>query len=137
MNEQPICNECGSLGRLVRGDAIYPRRPDLHHKHFYQCPFCRDTYVGCHDGTTNPLGRMAGPELRAAKSRVHAVFDPLWQAKVDREGISKSAARGKAYRWLAERLSIPYDRCHVGMFDLDTCIKAERICRPYAEGLRR
>jgi hypothetical protein len=53
-----------------------------------------------------------------------------------KEGISKGQARSKAYRWLAEQLSIPYDQCHVGMFDVATCIRAEAICKPHAEKCR-
>lgn len=135
MTAQPNCPECQSLGQLVGGDVIYPSRSDLSHKTFYKCPFCPDTYVGCHPGTTNPLGRMANKQLRMAKQRVHAVFDPLWEAKMGRERIAKGAARKKAYRWLAEQLNIPYDECHVGMFDAALCARAEAICRPYAQRL--
>ncbi len=87
------CNYCGRTAELVDGSAIYPRRPALAHKRFYRCLPC-DAYVGCHDGTENPLGRLANAELRREKMRVHAAFDPLWKDYGRR-------VRRRAYRWLA------------------------------------
>lgn len=85
----PVCPYCGATSVLVGGDVIYPYRRDLAEKQFYQCRACPDAYVGCHPGTTDPLGRLADKKLRLAKSHAHAVFDPLWERKMEREGIKR------------------------------------------------
>lgn len=86
-------------------------------------PAC-DSYVGCHKGTTKPLGRMADKALRLAKSRVHRLFDPMWRAKIARDGCSRHTARAAGYAWLALQLRIPVEKCHVGLFDLELCGRA-------------
>jgi hypothetical protein len=91
-----------------------------------------DAWVGCHRNSKRhaPLGRLANRELRIAKMEAHAAFDPLWRAKVDRDGCSKQAARGAAYRWLAEQLQIDRAACHIGMFDEELCWAVVDVCRP-------
>ena len=128
-----VCDYCRSNAELVGGDVIYPRRPDLHSKHFYLCRPCH-AYVGCHPGTANPLGRLADAELRRAKSAAHAAFDPMWEAKIRRDGCSKSEARTRGYAWLAKELGIAIDDCHIGMMDVamcrlvvDVCLKARKL----------
>lgn len=129
---KPNCPYCGSIAALVGGLDIYPWRHDLAHKKFYRCQICPDAYVGCHDGTENPLGRLADSKLRLAKSHAHAVFDPLWERKMERDGLKKGEARGKAYVWLAGQLGIDPKDCHIGMMDVETCMRVVVICRPYA-----
>lgn len=120
------CDYCGNAAKLVTGKAIYPRRPDLFRLHFWQCEPC-GAYVGCHkkeggngDGT-KPLGRLANAELRAAKTRAHAAFDPLWR--------ERNMKRHKAYGWLAEKLGISKADCHIGMMDVETCERVVAACR--------
>ena len=120
-----LCDYCGGAAKLVGGEVIYPHRPDLAELKFWHCAPCR-AYVGCHrknkkhgqDGM-QPLGRLANAELRRAKSRVHAAFDPLWK--------DKNMTRREAYVWLAGRLNIPVDDCHIGMFDVRTCDRAVSV----------
>lgn len=107
------CPYCRQDAVLVTGEVMYPHRPDLHQKKFWRCEPCA-AWVGCHDGTTNPLGRLADAELRAAKSAAHAAFDPLWT----RPGGMR---RKDAYKWLADQLQMPPSRCHIGWFDLEKC----------------
>lgn len=114
------CPYCGKCTELVTGDVIYPRRPELHRKKFYLCKPC-DAYVGCHPGTENPLGRLANKELRRAKMRAHAAFDPLWQ--------DGKLRRREAYAALASMLGIDVNDCHIGMFDIEMCAKAEACAR--------
>ena len=123
----PICPYCNKRSKICTGQDIYPHRPDLRHKVFYRCKPCR-AWVGCHPGSSKPLGRLADPELRAAKSAAHAVFDPLWKRKMIRDGVSKNKARSTGYQWLAAQLGISVDDCHIGMFDVETCKRVVQIC---------
>ena len=116
-----ICDYCNTASRLAKGDEIYPHRADLSRLKFWLCDNC-GAYVGCHkngDGT-KPLGRLADAGLRAAKRNAHDAFDPIW-----REG---EMSRGKAYSWLAEQLNVPKEDCHIGMFDIQQCMKVVRFC---------
>lgn len=125
----PICPYCDQPAWLVPGIVIYPRGgPALRNKQYWRCAPC-DAYVGCHDGTERPLGRLANAELRQAKQEAHAAFDPLWQAKMRRDGCSKGKARGAGYKWLADQLGIERRRCHIGMLDVDQCRRVVDICR--------
>lgn len=124
MSVAPLCPYCGKFSVLVGGKVIYPHRPDLYGKQLYQCAPC-DAYVGCHEGTTNPLGRLANADLRMAKKRAHAAFDPRWKS-----GELKRAA---AYRWLAEKLGIDRKDCHIGMMDVDMCLRVVAECSESAQ----
>lgn len=93
----------------------------------YVCMPC-EAWVGCHKGTTKPLGRLANRELRTWKIRAHRAFDPLWrELKMGRSG---------AYKMLAARMGIPKKKCHIGMFDIDQCRQAIEICRDITGKLR-
>ncbi|PPE78258.1 hypothetical protein C3941_19530 [Kaistia algarum] len=121
------CTYCGKAAELVTGATMYPHRPDLAAKQFYRCVPC-SAWVGCHDGTTRPLGILATAELRQAKSAAHAAFDRLWKAKIERDGCSKKAARGAGYAWLADQLGIEAADCHIGMMDAATCRRVVELC---------
>lgn len=136
-SESPICPYCNQPAILVNGTLLYARRPDLAHKQFWTCVPCK-AWVGCHEGGSGrvPLGRLADAALRAAKSRVHAEFDPLWKAKMNALGISAKKARGMAYSWLSKELGIPPEDTHVGHFDIPTCERAVALCKPHADRIR-
>lgn len=80
-------------------------------------------YVGVHKGTDRPLGRLANAELRYWKKAAHAVFDPLWQRGPFR------GHRNVAYGWLAQKMNLPIEKTHIGMFDVEQCKKAIQIIR--------
>lgn len=117
------CPYCGSLAKLVTGEVIYPHRPDLFAKKFWQCEPC-DAYCGCHapnpkygfDGT-QPLGTLANKELRRIRLKTHAAFDPMWK-----DGTF--ASRRKAYTWLAGKLEMPVEDCHIGSMNALQCQRA-------------
>lgn len=123
----PMCPYCDEPAVLVPGIVVYPRRPDLARKPVWRCRPC-DAWVGCHDGTERPLGRLANAELRQAKQAAHAAFDPLWKRKMERDGVSKTKARGAGYRWLAEQLGIEARRCHIGKMSVEECRRVVEIC---------
>lgn len=116
-----ICDYCNIATRLAKGNEIYPHRPDLASLNFYLCDSC-GAYVGCHkngDGK-RPLGRVANAELRKAKSKAHAAFDPLWK--------SGRMSRGKAYAVLAQYMGIHKGQCPIGMFDIEQCERVVEWC---------
>lgn len=134
-----ICPYCYQHAQLVGGDVIYPHRVDLAALNFHRCAPC-DAYVGCHkagaymviagkkvvsDGTL-ALGRLANSDLRRAKQRAHAAFDPLWQAR--------TMGRKDAYSWLAKALGLHQDATHLGNFDLDQCRAVVEACERFNRG---
>lgn len=118
------CQYCKQEAKQVTGKEIYPHRPDLHHKDFYQCEPC-GAYVGCHPTSTVPLGELADKETRTARQKAHAAFDPIWK--------NKEMSRHKAYHWLSSVLGIKHEKTHIGMFDAETCRKVEWAVKSRAE----
>jgi hypothetical protein len=121
-----LCPECGATPRIVSGRTIYPHRQDLWSKSFWACTDCGKAYVGCHPGTKRPLGTLATKELRAARSRAHAAFDPIWK--------SRRMRRSEAYKWLAGQLGIKPADCHISWFDVETCERVVDACRGLVGG---
>lgn len=130
-----MCPYCAQPAQLVTGAEIYPHRMDLERLSFWACFPC-GAYVGCHragcwlwkngkkvisDGTV-PLGRLANAELRRAKQAAHAAFDPMW--------TDRGQPRKTAYAWLAFKLGIPVDECHIGEFDVERCRLVVQLCQP-------
>ncbi|AWB21202.1 hypothetical protein DA075_09990 [Methylobacterium currus] len=130
--DDPLC--CGRSARLTTGAEIYPRQPHLHGRHFYICDACKG-YCGTHRGSTRSLGTPAGPALRFERQHLHAhVIDPLWMeaelcgAYEDKPPRVvhqiRKRARQRVYEFLADRLGISEQDCHVGMFDMTRCAAA-------------
>lgn len=122
-----ICLYCDEKARKTTGVEIYPSRPDLAEKIFWKCDQC-GAYVGCHPGTDRPLGRLADAELRGAKMTAHDAFDALWKRKHGQRHSPKMGSRSLAYAWLAEKLGIDMNDCHIGYFDVTTCRRVAAIC---------
>jgi hypothetical protein len=135
MSKAPVCSACGDKARLTSGREVYPHRRDLHEKPIWKCR-C-GAYVGCHPGTTDPLGTPANAELRKARMLLHEkVLDPLWKTAADTGGYHPEdakariricrSARRRVYAYLAFKLGIERDDTHTGMFDLERCRDAWR-----------
>ena len=118
-----ICPYCQNIAELTSSAIVYNGRD---YGPIYLCK-CVDgwAYVGCHKGTTEPLGRLADRELREWKKKAHAAFDPLWKYC--------GMPRNEAYQWLADKLSIPRDQCHIGMFNIEMCQKVVAACEAYLD----
>lgn len=113
------CPYCGSDTKFIDSKEIYGKSYGM----VWACinyPKC-DAYVGVHKGTDKPLGRLANAELRKYKNKAHAIFDPIWQ--------DRKMSRKEAYAWLASQLGLPVNETHIGMFDVDMCIKVIEVCR--------
>jgi hypothetical protein len=92
------CSGCDRevKARLTNGAEIYPHREDLQKLPFWACDTCKN-YVGCHhktDQPTKPLGVIPTPELRAKRSQIHALIDPLWRyGNMSRQSVYKKMAQ--------------------------------------------
>ena len=112
-----LCPYCGTAAELVDSAVIYHGRS---YGPAWRCPACPDAYVGCHRGTTRPLGRLANRELRASKVKAHEAFDRLW-----RGGLM---SRSEAYKLLADWMGLDREDCHIGEFDVDQCQAVVELC---------
>lgn len=109
----PTCY-CGSPTRLRESK----------HGPFYGCtrwPECDGT-VGCHPGTTKPLGTPADKATKAARIKAHEALDALWEP-MEKE---RRRYRDAAYRMLAEELDI--DEPHIGEMDEATALRVVEVC---------
>lgn len=114
-----VCPYCGRDTEYVDSLVIY----EVSYGMIYLCSPC-NAWVGVHKGTDKALGRLANSELRGAKKRAHRWFDNLWKSKYFR-------SRKSAYKWLSEKLDIPEEETHIGMFDVDTCFRVVEMCREF------
>lgn len=115
-----VCDYCGQEAVKETGEQVYPHRPDLYSKTFYSCHPC-GARIGCHPGTDQPLGRLANAQLRSAKMAAHSAFDPIWK--------SREMRRSEAYAWLSSELGIEKKDTHIGMFDVDMCLRVIEACK--------
>lgn len=123
-----ICRYCGGVIRLVPAASIYgaaaAKRLGLEREMIYQCQNC-NARVGCHRGTTRPLGNVANETLRLKRMETHQVFDGYWK----QQRMSRTAA----YHWLAKKMHLPENRAHIGGFEMDQCQKVIDLCRKAQE----
>ena len=112
-----ICDYCGSPVIFTSNAEVYGR--EFGNGKCYKCTGC-DSFVGTHNGTEIPLGRLANKELRELKKKCHALFDPVWKN-------SKNIKRDKAYGRLANILNISADACHFGWFDKEMLLRCINI----------
>ena len=63
--------------------------------------------------------------LWRARRRAHKAFDQTWE----RLGMHRSAA----YQWLADRLGIPVNECHMACFDVATCDRVVSLCQGFRQ----
>lgn len=110
------CPYCGKKAEYVDTIEIYGKSYGM----AYLCRPC-DAYVGVHDGTDTPLGRLANRELRRWRNRAHAAFDPLWQQGPYRR------RRNDAYAWLAGKMGLTKEETHIAMFDVEQCKQVIQI----------
>lgn len=120
------CPYCQKPAACVDSKAVYSRSYGM----IWHCAPCK-AWVGCHKNskTNKPLGRLANAELRDWKKRAHAAFDPMWEAKMRRDGCTKGEARNAGYEWLAKQLGIPLAEMHIGMLDIDMCKRVVEVCK--------
>jgi hypothetical protein len=124
-----ICQYCNKEAKFVDSKAIYRKSYGM----IYLCKPC-DAYVGAHEKSGEPLGTLANKELRTLRKIAHSAFDPLWKRKMAK-GTSKFKARNAGYAWLAEKMGIPLEDCHIAMLNEEQCCGLIELCEPYLEAL--
>ena len=124
MGAPEICRYCGGVIRLVPAEAIYgdtaAKRLELSGEFIYQCQNC-NARVGCHKGTTRPLGNVANESLRLKRMETHQIFDRYWKGR--------GMTRTEAYRWLSGQLHLSERKTHIGSFEMDLCQRVIDLCQ--------
>jgi hypothetical protein len=118
--DKPTCPYCGESAKITSGATLYPHLPEFHRRNYWACLPC-NAYVGCHPHSTRPMGTLADSKLRLLRMATHRAFDPLWK--------SGEMERPAAYAWLAERMKIRVEDCHIAQFDTEQCETAIEILR--------
>lgn len=113
------CPYCDGKVELVSNAEIYHGMEYGDWPYAYLCRGCR-AYVGLHPNTDLPLGTLADKETREARKSVKPRFFDLTRTRF---GGDRSAA----YLWLADRMGIPKEQCHFGMFTEQQCQQALKI----------
>lgn len=133
MKVKMSCPYCNKLAKFVTGKEIYPHRKDLFNRKYWYCKDC-DAYVGCHlpNRENNfkeniPFGVIADKTLRTYKIKTHQMFDAIWIPSAQRDVKMKKIIRRKAYKWLARKMQISEQCCHIGNFSVEQCKEAIKI----------
>ena len=114
-----ICDYCGRNASFIDSAVVYGKSYGM----IWYCAKCR-AWVGVHKGTDKPLGRLADNDLRKQRKIAHAVFDRIWRN-------NRRMKRSDAYKWLSQRMGLPIEETHIGMFNPEQCRQATEICRKY------
>lgn len=122
IGEEVYCPYCKRKTILTDSSEVYGGKS---YGLIYICTKCK-AYVGVHKGTTKPLGTPASKKLRTLRIQVHTYLDELWSHSPNSK---KSKNRKNTYKWLSEKMNIPKEKTHVGMFTESQCIEAIEILR--------
>ena len=95
----------------------------------YMCHLCKARH-GAHQRTGEPLGTPAADfDTRQARVDAHAALDALW-----RDG---GMGRSQVYAWLASKMSMSKEACHIGRFNFEQCSKVMEICESFRSDVGR
>lgn len=111
------CHNCGSSNVKKESNSIIYGREYGNGKCYY-CHDCKAN-VGTHMNG-KPLGTLATKDVQILRKACHDIFDRLWK-------YEKVKSRGNLYLLLAQKMAIPQNECHFGMFQRDRCIQALEI----------
>ena len=118
-----MCRYCGGPIRLVPAERVFgasTERLGQTNEMLYQCQNC-NARVGCHKGTTRPLGDVANETLRLKRMETHRVFDKMWR--------QRRWSRTQAYKWLAKEMELSAKEAHIGGFEMDECQFVIELCQ--------
>src|SRR3546814_19957575 len=88
MSNEVICPYCCMGALRMTGRELYPAKPELANKHYFACRNC-DAWIGCKDGTWEPVGRLADAALRRAKKRVNDAVEPSIVTRSEERRVGK------------------------------------------------
>ena len=101
----PICG--GSSIRLIQDRYGYR----------YECDTCQAS-VGCHKGTTRPLGVLADEDTKKLRIKCHELFDKKWRNRRERNAL---------YKQMADLMGISPESCHFALMSKEQLEKAVSI----------
>ena len=117
---------CGCLA--VLRDASEVCRTHRTGAKAYVCakyPAC-DSYVMAHPNTLEPMGSLAGPELRKLRREAHVEFNRLYESGL--------MTKKDAYHWLAFATQSPMAHAHIGHLGDYYCREVIRQSREMLAG---
>lgn len=105
----PYCNK----------KAIWCENKEIYGRNYgksYMCYYCKDcdAYVGCHNNTKKPLGRMANKELRELRKE----SKNLWINKIVGGNYRNRKLRSRGYKYLRNLLNKEF---HFGDSTIEEC----------------
>lgn len=102
---QQLRCHCGSLAILrPASEVCKTSRKDAMAYVCSKYPSC-DSYVMAHPENLEPMGSLAGPELRKLRQEAHSDFNRLYTS-----GLMN---KRDAYRWLAYITQLPMSHAHI------------------------
>ena len=119
MNKPTICRYCGGKVILTDSSKIYGKD----YGDIYLCTIC-NAFVGVHKGSGKPLGTLANSILRTKRKETHEVFDKFWK--------DNHMSRTEGYKWLSEKMGLPFKSTHIGYFEIEECQKVIELCQSKA-----
>ena len=119
MKKPTICRYCG--GKVILTDSSQNYGKD--YGKIFLCTTC-NAFVGVHKKTEKPLGTLANSILRSKRKETHQVFDKFWK--------DNNMSRTEGYKWLSEKMGLPYKSTHIGYFEIEDCQKVIDICEQAA-----
>lgn len=123
LNPPEKCDNCGSTEVVLL--KINTKTSSFNR---YACKNCGAS-VGCHENTNNPLGKMATCKTRQLRAKAHLEFDRLWKEHL--------MSRDNAYLWLANKLNIEIENCHISWLNKNQLLKTIDICKNNFYKLKR
>lgn len=128
MHKPAQCDICGQRTKLCTNVEIYGR-PVGEWEWIVLCtnPRC-GAYVSTKPGTDKAIGQMATQATKRARIQAHETFDALW---------SNKKQRSLAYAWLAEKMNLPLNRCHIAQFDYQQCQIVIQLVQQFPPNLLR
>jgi ssDNA-binding Zn-finger/Zn-ribbon topoisomerase 1 len=119
------CPDCGAKMTLRRTQKFKWNNGEG--RLFYGCsrwPKCNAVHGAHPDG--RPLGTPGDAATKKARIEAHAALASLCERRNWK--IGKSSERRGAYLWLAQKLGIAEEKCHIAMFDVETCKRVVEVC---------
>ena len=117
-----ICPYCNKPAKWVQNKEIYGRNYGKSYMAWW-CKPC-DAYVGCHNNTKDPLGKIADRETRYWRQEAHGVLDPLWKAW--KRNSNRRMNRNRIYETISNKFGY---RVHIGESDKEQCQNIIKWCK--------